>query len=174
MLGNFGDVAPRGIVMTTQLTADQVWLELGKEMFGVLGMVTADGESRTVGIVFAVRNRKLYISSGKDAWKVRHVQANPNVSMTIPIAKRVPLMPWIKIPPATITFQGTGRVMAPADLPHEILQAALGDVANDEAALELVSLIEVTPEGEFVTYGVGISLQDMRLPEKARGRAPVM
>lgn len=34
-------------------------------------------------------------------------------------------------------------------------------------------LIEVTPRGEFVTYGVGVSLMQMRDPEQARGCAPV-
>jgi hypothetical protein len=34
-------------------------------------------------------------------------------------------------------------------------------------------LVEITPVGEFVTYGVGVRLMDMREPEKARGRAPV-
>lgn len=160
--------------MTTPLTTDQVWAELEKEMFAVLGMVTAAGEARTVGIVFVTRDRKLYISSGKDAWKVRHVAANPAVSMTVTIAKRITLMPWIKIPPATITFQGTARVLEPAALPAEIVAAALGgDVAADPERLDLVSIIEVIPAGDFVTYGVGISLSEMRYPEKARGRAPV-
>lgn len=157
-----------------ELTADQVWQELEKETFGVLGMVNAAGEARTVGILFVVRERKLYISSAKDAWKVRYVESNPAISMTIPITKRVPLMPWIKIPPATITFQGIGRVLAPQVLSPEIVAASLGgDVAADPERLDLVSIIEVAPQGEFVTYGVGISLSDMRFPEKARGRAPV-
>jgi len=29
------------------------------------------------------------------------------------------------------------------------------------------------PEGEFVTYGIGVRLIEMRDPNKARGRAPV-
>jgi hypothetical protein len=35
------------------------------------------------------------------------------------------------------------------------------------------SVIEVTPVGDFVTYGVGIPMMQMRDPEKSRGRAPV-
>lgn len=168
--------------MAQQLTAEQVWAELEKEMFAVLGMVTAANEARTVGIVFIVRDRKLYISSGADAWKVRHIRANPAVSMTVTIPKRITLMPWVKIPPATITFQGTARVLDPLALPDDmdsslgqaIVTAALGaDVAADRERLALTAIIEVAPEGEFVTYGVGISLSDMRYPEKARGRAPV-
>lgn len=160
--------------MTTQLTADQVWTEIETESFAVLGMVTAAGEARTVGIVYAVRGRKLYISSPRDAWKARHIQANSAVSMTIVIPKRVKFMPWIKIPPATVTLQGVGRVFEPQALPTEVVAAVLGaDVAQDSDRLALVSLIEVTPEGEFVTYGVGMPLNDMRYPEIARGRAPV-
>jgi hypothetical protein len=34
-------------------------------------------------------------------------------------------------------------------------------------------VIEVVPKGDFITYGVGISLMEMRNPELARGRAPV-
>jgi hypothetical protein len=34
-------------------------------------------------------------------------------------------------------------------------------------------VLEVEPKGEFVTYGVGIPLMQMRFPDEARGRAPV-
>ena len=37
--------------MTTQLTAEQVWQAIEKELFAVLGMVTANQEARTVGVV---------------------------------------------------------------------------------------------------------------------------
>ena len=75
--------------MPMQLTSDQVWQAIEKELFAVLGMVTAQGEARTVGIVYIVRDRKLYIGTDQAAWKARHVAANPHVSITIPIAKRI-------------------------------------------------------------------------------------
>ena len=84
--------------MTQPLTTTQVWNELGKELFAVLGMVTAKGEARTVGIVYTAQDRKIYIATGNDSWKARHTQNNPNVSLTVPIAKRIPFLPWIKIP----------------------------------------------------------------------------
>jgi hypothetical protein len=34
-------------------------------------------------------------------------------------------------------------------------------------------LIEVTPVNDFLTYGIGVSLLQMRDHEQARGRAPV-
>ena len=46
----------------------------------------------TVGIVYIVRDRKLYIGTRKKAWKVRHIAKNPHVSMTIPIQPRLPFL----------------------------------------------------------------------------------
>lgn len=157
--------------MTIQLSARQVWEAIEKELFAVLGMVTAGGEARTVGIVYVVRDRKLYIATGADTWKARHVRGNPHVSMTIPIAKRVPVMPWLKIPQATITFSGTARLISAADASAELKKAIFRGAGDDLIADSC--LIEVTPEGEFITYGIGVPLMKMREPELARGRAAV-
>lgn len=157
--------------MSSQLSPDLVWQAIEKELFAVLGMVTSQDEARTAGIVYIVRDRKLYIATGADTWKARHIAANPHVSITIPIAKRVPVMPWIKIPQATITFAGTARVYPATEAPPDILQAIFRGVGLDLIAGSC--LIEVTPEGEFVTYGIGIPLMKMREPEQARGRSPV-
>lgn len=159
--------------MTLQLTTDQVWQAIDKELFAVLGMVTAKGEARTVGIVYVVRDRKLYIGTDQDAWKTRHVSANPHVSMTIPIAKRIPFLPWIKIPAATITFCGEARVLPAGETPPQILQAVFRGMAEDDERVASSCLIEVTPIKEFITYGVGVSLMQMRDPKIARGRVPV-
>lgn len=159
--------------MALSLTTDQVWDALEKELFAVLGMVTSRQEARTVGIVYAVRDRKLYISTKSDAWKTGHIAANPKISLTVPIAKRIPFLPWIKIPAATITFAGTARLLAPADCSPEILRAVFRDAADDPQLLAEVTIIQVTPVGDFVTYGVGVPLLQMRDPAKARGRAPV-
>lgn len=159
--------------MTLQLTSEQVWEEIEKELFAVLGMVTAQGESRTVGIVYIVRNRKLYIATGKDTWKARHIRNNPNVSITIPIAKRILVMPWMKIPAATITFSGKAQLIDVTDVTQDILRGIFRGMADDQEMMADSCIIEVIPENDFVTYGIGISLRQMRFPEKARGRAPV-
>lgn len=159
--------------MTTQLDSNTVWQALEKEIFCVLGMVNARQEARTAGVVYVVRDGKLYISTGKDAWKTRHIASNPSVSITVPIAKRIPLMPWIKIPAATITFSGEAAIQEPADLPADLLRAIYRGMADDPQALAETRVIVVQPLGDFVTYGVGVSLMQMRDTDKARGRAPV-
>jgi len=156
-----------------KLSADQVWQVIEKELFAVVGMVTAANEARTVGIMYVVRDRKLYFLSDRDTWKVKHISANDRVSVTIPIAKRIPVMPWVKIPQATITFQGRARVLAAVETSPELQRAILGGKMDERELVEGSCVIEIGPVGEFVTYGIGVGLMDMREPEKARGRAPV-
>ena len=159
--------------MTLALTSTQVWDALEKELFAVLGMVTPKQEARTVGVVYVVRKCKFYIAPGQQTWKARQIQTNPHVSMTVPIAKRIPIMPWVKIPAATITFSGTARVLAPEESAPELLRAIFRQNADNQALMAESCLIEVTPHGDFITYGVGIPLMQMRHPEQARGRAAV-
>jgi hypothetical protein len=159
--------------MSQQLSSDQVWNELKKQIFAVLGVVTARGEARTIGIVYIVHDHKIYISTEKGAWKTRHVQNNPHVSITVPIAKRIPIMPWIKIPAATITFSGTATVFEAKNVVGDILRALFQGYESDPEKLATMSVLEIEPQGDFVTYGIGVPLMQMRYPEKARGRAPV-
>ena len=154
--------------MTLRLTTNQVWTEIERNIFGVLGMVTAKGEARTAGIVYVVHDRTIYIGSEQDAWKVKHVAANPHVSLTIPIPKRVQLLPWIKIPAATITFSGIAKVLDRSEVNANVRQKLYIHEAESE-----LCVIEVTPQNDFITYGVGIPLLQMRFPEQARGRAAV-
>ena len=155
--------------MTNGLTSSQVWGEIEKNNFGVLGMVTPDDESRTVGIVYVVDNRKLYIGAQTTAWKTRHIAQNPHVSLTVPIARRVPFLPWIKVPATTITFSGTAKILEKEDIGARLLEK----LYRHEEGREEWCAIEVTPEKDFITYGVGISVLQMRHPERSRARAPV-
>ena len=159
--------------MALKLQSQLVWEEIGQQLFCVLGMVSAAGEARTVGVVYLVQDHKLYIGTGMKTWKARHIAANPAVSITIPIPKRVPLLPWIKIPQATITFAGRARVFPARGADPQLLRLVFQHYADDPEFMKDNCLIEVTPRGEFLTYGVGIPLMQMRHPEQAHGRAPV-
>ena len=159
--------------MTVELTSDQVWEVIEKELFGVIGMVTKKNEARTVGIVYVVRDRRLYIGTGSDTWKARHIAQNPHVSLTIPVHKSIPLLPWMKIPAATITFCGEAKIIDAADASQEILQAVYRGMAENQELMAESCLIDVTPVKDFITYGIGIPMIKMRDPEQARGRAPV-
>lgn len=159
--------------MSDPLTTDLVWQEIEKQLFGVLGMVTAKNEARTVGIVYVVDNRKLYIGSKRTAWKVRHIAQNSNVSCTIPIHKRIPFMPWIKIPAATITFSGKAVIKKVDEIPPQVLTTLFEGMTVDEGLMQRTAVIQITAVNDFITYGVGVSLLDMRTPAKAQRRVPV-
>ncbi len=159
--------------MSFQLTSQTVWNVLEKELFAVLGMVNAKNEARTVGIVYVAHNKKIYIASGKDTWKMRHVRKNPHVSLTVAIPKSIPLMPFIKIPAATITFNGTAQVLDVADVSAEVTKSLLRGMDTESEEVKNMAVMEVTPHGDFITYGIGVSLMTMRHPDQARGRAPV-
>lgn len=159
--------------MGNPATTDIVWDAIKKELFAVLGMVTKESETRSTGIVYSVNDDKLYIGTGLESWKTHHIRVNPEVSITIPIPKRIPLIPWIKIPQATISFSGTARIILAVDAEHDILHSVYRHMADDQELMKKSCLIEVVPKGDFITYGVGISLMEMRDPELARGRAPV-
>lgn len=157
--------------MPANVTTDQIWKVIEKEPFSVLGMVTANGESRTVGVVHITRDRRLYIGTGIDTWKARHIAANPNVSITVPIPKRVFFLPWFKIPAATVSFSGTAKVFLRGDVSPDMKAAVFRGLAEDPEADKNLCVIEVTPHGDFLTYGIGVPLQKMRYPDEARGRA---
>jgi hypothetical protein len=159
--------------MKNPATTEIVWNAIQKELFAVIGMVTENKQSRTVGILYIVHERKFYIGTGLRSWKARHIAKNPTVSMTIPIAKRIPVAPWVKIPQATITFSGTATLIPGVDADPDLLRAVFRHKAEDSEFMKDTCLIEVVPEGEFITYGVGIPLIKMSQPELSRGRAPV-
>jgi len=159
--------------MPSSITTDQVWGEVEKQLFAVIGMVTARGEARTAGIVYVVRDRQIYIATNRNAWKTKHIAQNPRVSLTVTIPKRIPLMPWIKIPAATITFRGEASLHGLRDVDPEILKSLLRGLEVNEDLVANACVIRVQPVGQFITYGVGVSLATMRKTDEARGRVEV-
>jgi hypothetical protein len=160
-------------VMPARITSEKVWREIRKRSFAVLAFVTPKSEARSAGIVYTARDRDIYIATDTKSWKTRHITQNPHVSLTVTIPKRIPFMPWLQIPPATITFQGEASIHDARDVPLEIQRTLLRGLDLGGTDAPDVCIIRVRPRGEFVTYGVGVPLLTMRKPEAARGRAPV-
>ncbi len=156
------------------LTSDDVWDAIRSVNFMVIGMVSAKGAARTAGVMHHVDDGRLWFTTNDREWKARHIEANPAVSVTVPIAKRVPFVPWVKVPAATITFTGDTEIMPAADLPEDARRALLhGLELTDGGERGALIAIGVRPTGDFVTYGIGVSLLGMRDTELARGRVPV-
>ncbi|MHA3949073.1 hypothetical protein [Cellulomonas bogoriensis] len=127
-----------------------------------------------VGVVHVVRDGALWFAASSSDWKVRHVDARPEVSVTVPVRRGGLLVHVAPIPPATITFRATGHVVPATDAPADVRTALLRglDTSGAEGRGALV-LVRLVPHGEFLTYGVGVSLATMRDTERARGRVLV-
>ena len=155
------------------MSTDQVWNAIVRAADAVLGHVTPDGAPRTSGVVYRSIDRRIYVAVDPGSWKARHIQADGRVSMTILVRRGGLLSLLFPIPPATITFHGTATVH-PADEP------GMGAVLDRLARLlppdsrSSSAVIEIAPQGTFLTYGIGVSLGAMRVPATARGRAPVV
>jgi len=153
-------------------TTEQVWEALDKAFFGVLAFVNRHGHPRTAGVSYTVDGHSLYISTAKDMWKVRHIAANPNVSMTVTIPKRVPFLPFIKVPAATITFKGDAEILEVTDIDPTVFHRLPRGSETDPAVLEHTAIIRIVPRGEFVTYGIAMPITQMANHAAAHGRAP--
>ena len=159
--------------MPIALTSGQVRKALEREVFAVLATVNARGQPRIAAIVYTVKDRVLYIATGLTSFKARTVARNPHVSLTVTVEKRIPFLPWIKIPAATITFQGLASLRPADSVGADLRKLLLRGLKVEGQALADLGFIVVRPVGEFMTYGIGVPLMTMRVPEAARGRAPV-
>jgi Pyridoxamine 5'-phosphate oxidase len=160
------------VVPRDGLTAPQVWHAIEKASFAVLSEVTPDGEPRSSGVVYQTLDRRMYVAVAPDSWKAKHVAAHGRVAVTVTVPRGGLLSLLFPIPPATVSFHATATVL-PADSPGG--RAILEKLRRllPEERRRTASIIEIVPEGEFLTYGIGVPLMKMRDPAAARDRVPV-
>jgi hypothetical protein len=154
------------------LTSQQIWQALEKGSFGIISYVTPTGEPRSSGVLYKAQGHRLYVVVAPDSWKARYIALNENVAMTVPVRRGGLLSLIFPIPPATISFHGKALVHA-GDLPRvDGIVEQLGDLLPAERRSSS-SILEITPEDSFVTYGIDVALNAMRDPKLARARVPV-
>jgi hypothetical protein len=161
-----------GQPMAARLTSEQIWHALGKASFAVLGYVTPAGEPRSSGVVYKTTGRRLYVAVAPDSWKARHIAASRRIAVTVPMRRGGILSLLAPIPPATISFHGAA-IVHPAGAPQvRSLLKELGSLIPAERRTS-ACVIEILPEGAFVTYGLGVPLRKLRDPAAARARVPM-
>jgi hypothetical protein len=165
-------VTRRGRAVPRHLSSQEVWREIDKASFLVISYVTPSDEPRSAGVMYTVIGQKLYIVTGPDSWKARHIAADGRVAVTVPVRRGGVLSLLAPIPPATISFHGTAIVHPPDSLAVRPVLEQLGSLLPKERR-DSVAILEITPQGGFSTYGVGIALARMRDTDAARARVPV-
>ncbi|MEN8235576.1 MAG: pyridoxamine 5'-phosphate oxidase family protein [Actinomycetota bacterium] len=153
--------------MPLPTTADDIWPTIEKHPFAVLGFVNPKGEARAAGVMYKVRDRVLYVITGPDTWKTRHIRNNASVSITVTV-QRVPIRVRA-IPPAVVTFSGHATIVGIGDVPHDLAK----DLTRGIEGIDDLCVIKIEPTGSFVTYGIGVAPMTMRNPKQSIARVPV-
>ena len=81
--------------------------------------------------------------------------------MTVPVRRRGILALVVPIPPATITFHARATVHASGSFDVGSVSKELESILPDDRQATSC-VLELVPEGRFVTYGIGVSLMAMR------------
>lgn len=154
------------------LTSEAVWDHVARGSFAIISYITPLGAPRSSGVMYKAVGRRLYVAVAPESWKARHIVRTGSVAVTVPVRRGGVLSLVLPIPPATVSFHGTAMVHK-ADSPQ--VHSLWKELANLLPAERRASsaIIEIVPEGTFVTYGVGVSLREMRDPKIARARVPV-
>jgi hypothetical protein len=165
----FGD---GGQPPAARLTTEQVWHQVAKASFAVLGYITRRGEPRSSGVVCKIIDGRLYVAVAPDSWKAKHVAASGRVAATVPVRRGGILSLVAPIPPATISFHGAA-IVHPAGSPE--VRAAWKELASLVPAGRWTAacVIEIVPEGQFLTDALGVPLRKMLDPAAAQARVSV-
>ena len=156
--------------MAARLTTEQIWHQLAKGSFAVLSHVTPAGSPDPAAS--STRPSDGGCTSRPLPTAGRPGTPRGRVAVTVPVRRGGLLSLVAPIPPATVSFHATA-IVHQADSPE--VRSVLKELASLLPAERQASacIIEVIPEGFFVTYGVGVSLMRMRDPAAARARVPV-
>ncbi|MFI5042858.1 MAG: pyridoxamine 5'-phosphate oxidase family protein [Acidimicrobiales bacterium] len=155
-----------------RVSSAAVWKALAKASFAVISHVNSDGEPRSSGVVYGIVDRRLYVAVAADGWKARQIATGQVVAVTVPVRRGGVLALLVPIPPATITFEATAKIHPAGSLDITSVSKELTRLVPVERKARSC-IIELVPEGRFLTYGIGVSLLDMRHPALARARVPV-
>jgi hypothetical protein len=115
----------------------------------------------------------LYVAVAPTSWKALHIPATGQVAVTVPIRRGGLLSLLFRIPPATISFHARA-VVHPAGRPNtdDSLSPVLARLLPAERRADY-RIVEIFPEDQFVTYGIGVPLLKLRNPAASRSRIPV-
>jgi hypothetical protein len=153
------------------VTTERIWKILEKSNFAVVSHVTPNGEPRSSGVGFGTRNHRLFMVVGPNSSKARCIREGCVVALTVPVRRGGLLSLLLPLPPAVINFHARAHPGEPCVLDKSKLPPSLARALPDSD--EEVCILEVEPVGNFLTYGIGVSLMTMRHPDLAHARVPV-
>lgn len=149
------------------ITTEMVWREIQHRTFAVLSYVTPRGHPRATGVLYGVADGALFVVTAATSWKSRHITDGGEVAITVPVRRGGLLSLMAPIPPATISFHAWVVRHAPGALPVATLPPLMVKQLPPDRRDDDVTVLELHPFGEFLTYGIGVPLLAMRDPAKS-------
>ena len=126
------------------------------------------GEPRSAGGVCRGTHHLRCRRTGR--WKARQITDDQQVAVTIPVRRGGPLSLLLPIPPATISFHARAIAHPAGSLDlRTVSKKLLSLLPKDRRA---ATVLELVPEDNFLTYGIGVSLKAMTDPVAARAHVP--
>ena len=166
-----GEEQARGRAARPRVNTQRIWAEVDKASFAIISYVTPSGEPRSSGIVYAVRDHHLYFAIAPGSWKARHIADRQPVAVTVPVRRGGLLSLLVPIPPATVTFHTRAIVHAAGTLDVRAVSKKLESLVPKERRAVAI-ILELVPEGPFLSYGIGVSLKAMVDPVAAQAHVP--
>jgi hypothetical protein len=159
---------PTAVVPAARPRLDDVIHAIARRSFCTLATTSPAQRPHVAGVLYAEAGGSLYVSTLRSSRKARNLAANPRASICVPV-RRLPVGP-----PATILFPVAGEVLD-LDDPEVVELAGAGrlDAITSHGELELAGgcFLRLRPAGDYVTYGIGMSLwRLLRDPLNAGGR----
>jgi hypothetical protein len=151
------------------LTPEHVWHELDKATFAVVSHVTPAGEPRSSGVLIKAIEGRLFFVTATDSWKAKHIAETGRASATVLVRRGGLLSLLFPIPPATICLHGAAQVHDAGTFP---IPDGLAPLLPEERRRDC-AIVEIVPEGRFLTYGIGVPLMKMRDTSRSRAHVPV-
>lgn len=152
------------------ITFALVLKQLRKRDFAVLSTADEDGNPHSAGVNYGVsrlgRDFALYVMTRRHLKKARNIAQNPNVSLVIPVTRR---LLWF-LPPPTIQLHGTAEILEWTDaegtevfqhfwMGRRILKAYNESHSRGETR---ICFLKITPDPIITTYMVGYSIWEIR------------
>jgi len=147
---------PSARTTPTSAPAAEVEKALAKRSFATLATTSNQARSHVAGVIYALADDALFVSTLRSSRKARNILANPAVAMTVPV-RRIPVGP-----PSTIQFQSRAEVLD-ATSPTITDLVERGELkkitGHGELELEDGCFLRIPLPRRLVTYGLGMSLR---------------
>ena len=162
-----------------QLTLDEetLWRKIEERSFCTLATTAPGGTPHVAGVLYAVADRTLYVSTLRPSRKARNIAAAsaPGVPAAVSVCILVRRLPVG--PPSSIQFRGRAEILDvddPALVPHLGTKPFRAITSHGELDLPGSCFLRIEPGDRFVIYGLGLPLRRLiRDPLHAGGAVDV-